>query len=132
MTEALLPEDIIVTIDGVVFTQSLFSFSENGGEKNRYITKTLRGNRKIGRASPNDYNIEFGGTVTTNSFNNRFKDDESQTISVAWTGSFTITYNNALIDKVNYNVNSDDRLIATMSFVVPYYNTNGSLNRVIT
>lgn len=130
MSEPKFPEDMSVTIDGVTFTTQLFSYDDGGGEKSRPYIKTMNRKHKRARPKVSDFSISLSGTVVDNSFENRYNDEDTQTIAISWS-DYTITYNNCDIKALNYEVDAEDRLVANMSFTTPYYDTTGSVNRVI-
>lgn len=131
MGNELLPEDVTITIDGNDLTTKIFNFEETGGERNRNNIRTMRRNHKKGLSSPTDWNVSFNTTVTDTDFFDQYETVGSFDISISWSGSLTITYNEAQSLTSNVSMSADDRLISTNNFVVPYYDENGSSNRVI-
>lgn len=131
MVGTLAPEDVVVTINGSNYTTQLFNFTESGGEKNVSTTKTLGRKYKNTRGTPEDYGIGFSATVTGSSLETLFTNTGSFSLSLAWSGSATITYNSCEVQNMNYSMGADDRLVAEISLFAPFYTFNGSLNRVV-
>lgn len=132
MVSPLLPEDVTVTIGGSVLTTQLFEFNETGGETNYRHIKSLGRKHKFSKGVPSDYQVSFQSTVSGSSFDDVFsREDDVQTISLAFSGGITLTYNNTRNFVVNYNMTADDRLVANIEFSLPFYDLNGSQNRVV-
>lgn len=132
-TDPLYPANVVVTIAGSALTTTMTDFSESGGEANFNFVKTLNRNNRVVNASPGDLTVTFAGTV----FDNKIaaimlgKLYDSKTITFAFTGSLTVTYNNVRNATYNNTLAADDRMIYEITFKVPFYDTTGSLNRVI-
>lgn len=131
----LLPKDVVVTINGSVFTTQIYNFTEDGGRKNVSYVKTLNRHSQEARDSPSDLTLSFELTPDGNGslitmWNDQYNNNVN--LSLAWAGEMTITYNNANLQQVNYSMSADDRLIARLDADLPVFNSVGSLNRVVT
>lgn len=131
----LLPENVVVTINGSDFTTQLYNFTEDGGRKNVEYVKTLNRNYKESRNPPTDISVSFEATPDGNgSFFTMWNDQYNNpvTLSLSWAGEMTITYNNANLQQINYSMSADDRLIAMLEADLPVFDSTGSMNRVVT
>ena len=132
MANPLLPQDVVVTINGSVVSTEIFNYEEAGGERNPVYLKTMNRRHKMSRNVPSDYIVTFQATPKDNTLDNIYASElDPQTISLAWSGSKTITYSNMRNLKLNYRLDAEDRLLNDIAFTVPFYNSLGSQNRVV-
>jgi len=130
--DAVFPEEVIVTINGSTLTTYFSAFTETGGERAPAFRKTMsRGYKEI-KSVPTDYVIEYQGTTRDLSI----ADLEDvgmnpMAISLSWTGSYVITYNEARNFSLTHQMTGEDFLKTNIRFTVPFYNNLGSKNRVI-
>jgi hypothetical protein len=134
LADPLIPPNVVVTIAGSVLTTHITNYKESGGETNFNSDKTLNRRYKLTRGKPNDWSVSFQGTAYGSQMDKFYQYTDNPpavAISIAWTGSYTVTYNGARIRKNNLALDADGRLIFDAEFTAPFYNVVGSKNRVV-
>ena len=132
MSEAIVPETGSVTINGTLYSFSIRSFKEEGGDKKREFIRTMGRNFRRFKTPTTDLTVNFEITVLDTSYNSLHGTYGSVgSISFDFNGSYTINYFNAYNINLIHEAGAEDYLKGKISFNCTPYDINGSWNRVI-